>query len=62
MIVSQIFALLGFYKADHFRASCPYLIHCHVAFYMTHMLQEHLEIWHQTVEQYFTSSKKLKMA
>ena len=45
MIVSQVFALLGFFKAAHFRAEWPYLVPVHVAFYVTHMLQEHFDIY-----------------
>ena len=42
MIVSQIWALIGFYKAAHFRANWPYIIHIHIAFYLVHMVQEEL--------------------
>lgn len=45
MIVSQVFALLGLHKAAHFRADWPYVIPVHVALYMTHMLQEHFDIY-----------------
>ena len=45
MIVSQIFALLGFMKASHFRTEWPYLIPVHVTFYVIHMLQEHFDIY-----------------
>jgi len=44
MIVSQIWALLGIYKADHFRAAYPYAIFVHIALYLTHMTQEILNI------------------
>mmetsp|Transcript_817 Transcript_817/g.1373 ORF Transcript_817/g.1373 Transcript_817/m.1373 type:complete len:680 (-) Transcript_817:126-2165(-) len=57
MIVSQVFALLGVLKADHFRESCPYLIHCHVVLYLTHMLQEHWDVWHDTMQKYFKAPK-----
>jgi hypothetical protein len=45
MIVSQVFALLGFYKASHFRHEWPYVVPTHVALYIVHMLQEHFDIY-----------------
>lgn len=45
MIVSQIWALLGFMKADHFRTEWPYVIPIHVTFYVIHMLQEQFDIY-----------------
>ena len=45
MIVSQIWALLGFYHAAHFRAEWPYLVPCHILFYVVHMLQEQFSIY-----------------
>ena len=45
MIVSQIWALLGFFKAAHFRAEAPYVVPVHVALYTVHMLQEHFDIY-----------------
>lgn len=45
MIVSQIIALIGIHKASHFRADWPYVIPVHVALYLTHMLQEHFNIY-----------------
>lgn len=45
MIVSQIFALLGLYKAAHFRAEWPYVVPIHVTLYVIHMLQEHFDIY-----------------
>lgn len=47
MIVSQVFALLGFYKAAHYRAEWPYVVPIHVIMYMTHMLQEHFDIYNK---------------
>ena len=41
MILSQIWALLGFFKATHFRAEAPYVVPVHVTLYLIHMLQEH---------------------
>ncbi len=45
MIVSQVFALLGLYKAAHYRAEWPYVVPVHVLLYVTHMLQEHFDIY-----------------
>ena len=45
MIVSQIFALLGFMKARHFRSEWPFLIPIHILFYVVHMLQEHFDVY-----------------
>jgi hypothetical protein len=56
MILSQIFALLGFLKADHFRKEWPYVIPIHVALYLVHMFQEHFDIYLKVS----TASKKLK--
>lgn len=45
MIISQMFALLGFYKAAHFRQEWPYVVPIHLACYLVHMLQEHFNIY-----------------
>ena len=45
MIVSQIWAMLGLYKAAHFRAEAPFVVPLHVALYLVHMLQEHFDIY-----------------
>lgn len=45
MIVSQVWALLGLYKAAHFRAEWPFVVPIHVALYVTHMLQEEFGIY-----------------
>jgi len=45
MIVSQIWALLGIMKADHFRTEWPYVIPIHITFYVIHMLQEQFDIY-----------------
>lgn len=45
MIVSQVFALLGLYKASHFRTEWPYVVPIHILLYVTHMLQEHFDIY-----------------
>lgn len=45
MIVSQVFALLGLYKAAHFRTDWPYVVPIHIALYLTHMAQEHFDIY-----------------
>jgi len=50
MIVSQVWALLGFYKAAHFRESLPYAIPVHVILYLTHMMQEQFNIYEGKVE------------
>lgn len=45
MITSQVVALLGFAKAEHFRVACPsWVIPLHVGLYLTHMMQEHFDI------------------
>eukprot|EP01038_Epipyxis_sp_PR26KG_P009099 gene9099-12270_t len=45
MIVSQIFALLGLYKASHFRKEWPYIVPIHITLYLIHMLQEHFDVY-----------------
>merc|ERR1712146_361552 len=45
MITSQVFALLGFFKAAHFRAVNPWVVPVHVTLYLTHMLQEEFDIY-----------------
>lgn len=45
MIVSQIIALLGLYKAEHFRTEWPYVVPIHITLYVAHMLQEHFDIY-----------------
>ena len=45
MILSQIWALLGIMKADHFRSQWPYVVPVHVVLYVVHMLQEHFDIY-----------------
>mmetsp|Transcript_846 Transcript_846/g.496 ORF Transcript_846/g.496 Transcript_846/m.496 type:complete len:679 (+) Transcript_846:92-2128(+) len=45
MIISQMFALLGFYKAAHFRAEWPYVVPIHLSLYLVHMLQEHFNVY-----------------
>jgi len=45
MIVSQIFALMGLYKASHFRTEWPYVVPIHVTLYLIHMLQEHFDVY-----------------
>lgn len=45
MITSQMFALLGFMKAQHFRTEWPYVVPIHCCFYAVHMLQEHFDIY-----------------
>jgi len=45
MIVSQVWALLGFHMAPHFRAEWPIVVPIHCLLYITHMLQEHFDIY-----------------
>jgi len=45
MILSQVFALLGAYKAEKFRSAMPYLVPIHVCLYLVHMLQEELGVF-----------------
>lgn len=45
MIMAQIFGLLGFYKAEHFRNEWPYVVPIHIVLYVVHMLQEHWDIY-----------------
>lgn len=45
MIVSQMWALLGFFKAAHFRHDWPYVIPIHLALYFAHMMQEHFDCY-----------------
>jgi hypothetical protein len=45
MIVSQIWALMGMYKAVHFRVLLPFAIPTHIVLYSAHMLQEHFGIF-----------------
>jgi len=45
MILSQVFALLGFYKASHFRQEWPYVVPIHIGLYLIHMIQEHFDIY-----------------
>ena len=50
MIVSQIWALLGYFKASHFRTEWPYVVPIHVTLYVIHMLQEHFDIYRRYPE------------
>ena len=50
MIVSQIWAMLGLYKAAHFRSEAPYVVPLHVALYLVHMLQEHFDVYKRYTE------------
>ena len=50
MIVGQIIALLGVYKAKHVHTISPYMIPIHITFYLIHMLQEHFEVYDKTGE------------
>lgn len=60
MIVSQIWALLGFMKADHFRTEWPYVIPIHVLLYSIHMLQEEFNIYDRSTDGKAVSRKRLE--
>lgn len=60
MILGQVIGLLGVLKADHFRASCPYLVHIHIALYLTHMFQEHFDIYQDHMKEVFAEKRKVK--
>jgi isoprenylcysteine carboxyl methyltransferase (ICMT) family protein YpbQ len=49
MILSQCVALLGLYRNVAFRTAWPYLVPAHVCFYLTHMVQEHFDIYKRKV-------------
>ena len=53
MITSQLFALLGFFKAAHFRANLSiYMIPIHITLYSIHMIQEQFDIHHKHSDEY----------
>lgn len=58
MIVSQVWAMLGLYKAAHFRAEAPYVVPLHVALYLVHMLQEHFDVYKRYPKEEASSSPK----
>jgi hypothetical protein len=58
MIVSQCLALAGFLKLAAFRASWGWLARGHIALYLLHMLQEHLDL-HRTAVKKDASSSEL---
>ena len=62
MIVSQVIALLGFYKAAHYRTEWPYAVPVHVLMYVAHMLQEHFDIYHKDAAAAIAAAKKAKTA
>lgn len=57
MIVSQIWALLGFYKALHFRTEWPYVVPMHICLYLTHLAQEHFH-WYDKASICETAGKR----
>lgn len=59
MILSQVVALLGFHKADHFRANWPYVVPIHVFLYFVHMMQEHFDIYQKAPR--VTDKRKAKI-
>lgn len=62
MIVSQITALLGLYKATHFRTEWPYVVPIHILMYVVHMLQEEFDVYRKYPDQKAVgmNSNKLK--
>jgi hypothetical protein len=56
MIVSQILALLGLYKAAHFRTEWPYVVPIHITMYLIHMAQEQFDIYKRYPESATASS------
>jgi hypothetical protein len=58
MIVSQVWALLGFLKANHFRSEWPYVIPIHILLYTTHMLQEEFNIYDKSVDRKSLGNRK----
>lgn len=58
MIVSQIFALLGLYKASHFRNEWPYVVPIHITMYLIHMMQEHFDIYKRYPDDVITNHQK----
>lgn len=56
MIVSQIWALVGFHMAPHFRAEWPLVVPIHCLLYVTHMLQEHFDLY----KKWPTEGKKIR--
>ena len=58
MIVSQIWALLGMFKADHFRSTWPLAVPIHISLYVIHMLQEIFEVHSGAVIDSSASKKK----
>ena len=60
MILSQCVALLGLYRHAAFRAAWPYLVPAHVCFYLTHMVQEHFDIYkHKTADSRNAAAEKM---
>jgi hypothetical protein len=46
MILSQVWALLGFYHAAHLRNNAwPWLVPVHITLYVIHMLQEQFGVF-----------------
>merc|ERR1712146_463231 len=58
MITSQVLALLGFFKAVHFRQSVPWLVPVHVILYLIHMMQEEFEIYSKDSDAHPVMEKK----
>lgn len=63
MITSQVCALLGLYKAAHFRKEWPYVVPLHVLLYLVHMLQEEFKVFKSYPEEPVrTAARKAKTA
>jgi len=60
MIVSQIWALAGFHMAEHFRSKWPFVVPIHILLYLTHMLQEHFEVYDRKSAAALLKAKKLR--
>ena len=45
MIVSQVWALVGIFKAQHMQTMLPYVVPIHILLYITHMVQEHFDYY-----------------
>jgi hypothetical protein len=50
MILSQVWALLGIFKAAHVRVLLPYVIPVHIVLYLTHLLQENFDVYQKSPE------------
>ena len=60
MIVSQVWALLGIYKAAHYRADWPYVVPIHIGLYLVHMLQEQFDVYRRYPEDRTREGREVK--